>query len=64
MPTARAEASLFALRCATALMAAGAGRAVLRDHHGQRLAREALFLVVQGQTAAIRDAQRAALLRL
>jgi alkylation response protein AidB-like acyl-CoA dehydrogenase len=63
MPTARAEASLFALRCATALMAAGAGRAVLRDHHGQRLAREALFLVVQGQTAAIRDAQRAALVR-
>jgi len=29
----------------------------VRDHHAQRLAREALFLLVQGQNPAIRAAQ-------
>ena len=53
----RAEATVLALRTATSLMAATGGRAVVRDHHAQRLAREALFLLVQGQTPAIRVGQ-------
>jgi hypothetical protein len=63
LPDARAAASLFALDAATALMASGGGGSVVRQAHGQRLGREALFLLVQGQTPAIRAAQLA-LLRL
>jgi hypothetical protein len=33
------------------------GRAVLTSHHAQRLAREAIFLQVFGQTTAIRAEQ-------
>ena len=57
MAAARAEASAFALRSSAALLAQGGGRGILRDHQAQRLAREALFLIVQGQTAAIKSAQ-------
>ncbi len=57
MANARAEASAFALRCSAALLAQGGGRGIVRDHQAQRLAREALFLLVQGQTAAIKSAQ-------
>ncbi len=57
MATARAEASAFALRCSAAALAQGGGRGIVRDHQAQRLAREALFLLVQGQTAAIKSAQ-------
>ena len=48
---------------AAALMARGGGRAIRRDEHAQRLAREALFLLVQGQTPAIRAAQLGRLFR-
>lgn len=57
MATARAEASAFALRCSAAALALGGGRSIVRDHQAQRLAREALFLLVQGQTATIKSAQ-------
>lgn len=57
MAAARAEASAFSLRCSAAALACGGGRSIVRDHQAQRLAREALFLLVQGQTAAIKSAQ-------
>ncbi len=58
---ARAEASLLAVRAATALVVGGGGRSVELGHHAQRLAREAMFLLVFAQTAPIRAAQLAAL---
>jgi alkylation response protein AidB-like acyl-CoA dehydrogenase len=57
MPEQRARASELALRAAATLVVAGGGRAIALDHHAQRLAREALFLLVFGQTAAIKAAQ-------
>ena len=41
----------LAVRAASALVAAGGGRSVLASEHAQRLAREAMFLLVFGQTA-------------
>lgn len=61
MPAARALASLFALDAASSLVAAGGGRSMVRDAQAQRLGREAMFLLVQGQTPAIRAAQLEAL---
>ncbi|MCU4183574.1 acyl-CoA dehydrogenase family protein [Acidiferrimicrobium sp. IK] len=58
---ARVEASLLALRAATALVVAGGGRSVERTSHAQRLLREAMFLLVFGQTGPIRAAQAARL---
>jgi len=55
MPHARARASAFAVRAASAVVAATGGRSVTMVEHGQRLLREAMFLLVQGQTPAIRD---------
>ncbi|MGO9558878.1 MAG: acyl-CoA dehydrogenase family protein [Acidimicrobiales bacterium] len=57
LPDARARASLLALEVAAMLIAAGGGRSMVREASAQRLGREALFLLVQGQTAAIRAAQ-------
>lgn len=57
MPQERARASELALRAATRLVVLGGGRAIALDHQAQRLAREALFLLVFGQTAAIKAAQ-------
>jgi len=57
LPAARAEATALAMRAASALVAAGGGRSIVVASHAQRLAREAMFLLVQGQTAAIRAAQ-------
>lgn len=57
MAGARAEASRLALRAASVLVTAGGGRSILVDQHAQRLAREALFLLVFGQTPAIKAAQ-------
>ena len=61
---ARVEASLVAVRAATALMAAGGGRSVGLDDPAQRLAREAMFLLVFAQTAEIRQAQLHAITRI
>ena len=57
MPEERARASELALRAATTLVVSGGGRSIAMDHHAQRLAREAIFLLVFGQTAAIKAAQ-------
>jgi alkylation response protein AidB-like acyl-CoA dehydrogenase len=54
---ARAGASRLAMRATSVLVTAGGGRSILLDQHAQRLAREALFLLVFGQTPAIRTAQ-------
>ncbi|AIR96606.1 acyl-CoA dehydrogenase [Streptomyces glaucescens] len=45
----------------TAAVVAGGGRAMSLDSPAQRLAREGMFLLVQGQTAPVREAQLAAL---
>lgn len=57
MPAARARASELALHAATTLVVTGGGRSITMDHHAQRLAREALFLLVFGQTTSIKAAQ-------
>lgn len=57
MPEQRARASELALRAATTLVVSGGGRAIALNHQAQRLAREAMFLLVFGQTAAIKAAQ-------
>ncbi len=54
MPDARAAASEFALRAAAALMAHAGSRSILHGEHPQRLAREALFLLVFGSRPGIR----------
>jgi alkylation response protein AidB-like acyl-CoA dehydrogenase len=56
LPAARARASAFALRAATTLVVTNGARAVLLDEHAQRLAREALFLLVFGSRSSIRSA--------
>lgn len=55
MPSARAAATALGIRAGAALVAKTGGRAVQLSHHAQRLMREATFLLIQGQTAAIRD---------
>ena len=52
----RAEALMLACHVTSGLVAAGAGRSMLLDAAAQRLARAALFLLVQGQTGPVRDA--------
>lgn len=61
MAHARAEASLLAVLATQALVAAGGGSSLRLDRQAQRLAREATFVMVQGQTPAIRAAQSAIL---
>jgi hypothetical protein len=46
MPAARAAAAELAIRAAAALVAVQGSRAILAGQHAQRLAREALFLLV------------------
>lgn len=60
MAAARAEASAFASRVATRLVVSAGSRGVVRGHPAERLAREALFLLVFGSRPAI----KAGLLRL
>ena len=56
---ARAAATALALDAAALAMIERGGAAIIRDEHAQRLGREALFLLVQAQTPAIRAGQRA-----
>jgi len=51
----RAEALDLCVGATTALVAAEGGRAMLLDSPAQRWAREALFLLVQAQTGALRE---------
>ena len=53
---ARAEAADLALRASAAVVVRTGSRAVRRDQHAQRLAREAMFLLVFGSRPVIRDA--------
>lgn len=55
MPAARAAASGFAFQAAGALVAAAGSQAILTGDHPQRLAREALFLLVFGSRPAIKE---------
>jgi alkylation response protein AidB-like acyl-CoA dehydrogenase len=54
LPAARARASELAMRAATALTVTLGSRSILMDQHAQRLAREALFLLVFGSRPPIR----------
>ncbi|MEU5181955.1 acyl-CoA dehydrogenase family protein [Streptomyces longwoodensis] len=45
----------------TAAIVAGGGRTMVLDHPAQRLARESLFLLIQGQTSPVRRAHLASL---
>lgn len=56
MPAARAAAAALAMRAATTLTVASGARSVLRDHHAQRLVREAMFLLVFGSRPPIKAA--------
>jgi alkylation response protein AidB-like acyl-CoA dehydrogenase len=55
MPAARAAASHFAFEAAGAAVAAAGGTGILVGQHPQRLAREALFLLVFGSRPAIKE---------
>lgn len=54
MPSARAAASELALRAAAALAVHDGSRSITTEQHAQRLAREALFLLVFGSRPGIR----------
>jgi len=56
MADARAAASELAVRAAAALAVRDGGYAVAVDQHAQRLAREAVFLLVFGSRPAIKSA--------
>jgi alkylation response protein AidB-like acyl-CoA dehydrogenase len=55
LPSARATASELAMRAASALVASTGSRAVLLDSQAQRLAREAMFLMVFASRPAIKE---------
>ncbi len=57
LPAARALAVKVAVDAATTLIIASGGASLRADSHVQRLGREALFLLIGGQTRAIREAQ-------
>ena len=56
MVDARAAASELAIRAAAALAVRDGGHAVAADQHAQRLAREAVFLLVFGSRPGIKSA--------
>lgn len=60
-PALRTQAYELMGAVTTAAVVAGGGRSMLLTNRAQRLAREALFLMVQGQTHASRTAHLAAL---
>ncbi len=56
LPAARAAACELAMRAAAALVVTQGARAILADQDAQRLAREALFLLVFGSRPTIKQA--------
>lgn len=56
MPAAKAAAAALAQRAAATLVVSSGSRSLLRTHHADRLAREALFLLVFGSRPSIRTA--------
>ena len=63
MPGARAAACELARRATAALVVTQGSGAILADHDAQRLAREALFLLVFGSRPPIREALAGLLMR-
>lgn len=61
VPAARAEATRLAMLCASELVVTRGSRSVLAGDDAQRLLREAMFLLVFGQTGSIRAEQLARL---
>ena len=61
MASERARTASFAMRAASALVVQTGSQAVAKDQHAQRLAREAIFLLVFGSRAAIKGELLAAL---
>jgi hypothetical protein len=57
LPVARAAASELAVRAAAAAVLHGGSESIGLDHHPQRLAREATFLLVFGNRRPIRAAR-------
>lgn len=55
LPAARAAAAEFAWRAAAALVVATGSRSILASSHAQRLAREAMFLLVFATRPAIKE---------
>lgn len=55
MPEARAAAAELAVRAASALVVASGSRSILATSHAQRLAREAVFLLVFATRPAIKE---------
>jgi alkylation response protein AidB-like acyl-CoA dehydrogenase len=55
LPAARAGAAELAMRATAALITSQGSRSILADQHAQRLAREAMFLLVFGSRPAIRE---------
>ncbi|HYK30804.1 MAG TPA: acyl-CoA dehydrogenase family protein [Streptosporangiaceae bacterium] len=55
MPAARAAAAELAMRAASALVVAHGSRSILASSQAQRLAREAMFLLVFGTRPAIKE---------
>lgn len=55
MPAARAAAAELAMRAASALVVASGSRSILASSQAQRLAREAVFLLVFGTRPAIKE---------
>jgi alkylation response protein AidB-like acyl-CoA dehydrogenase len=55
MPAARATAAELAFRAAGALVVAAGSRSIMVDQQPQRLAREALFLLVFGSRPAVKE---------
>lgn len=56
LPDARARAAELAWRAAGALIVGTGARSIVRDQHAQRLAREAMFLLVFGSRPSIKQA--------
>jgi alkylation response protein AidB-like acyl-CoA dehydrogenase len=56
LPAARARAAELAARASATLVVSAGSRSILVDHHAQRLAREAMFLLVFGTRPTIRTA--------
>jgi hypothetical protein len=56
MPEARARASELAMRAAVALIVHEGSRSIVVGQHAQRLAREAMFLLVFGSRPEIKHA--------
>ena len=54
LPAARAWAAELAARASATLVVSAGSRSILVDHHAQRLAREAMFLLVFGTRPTIR----------